>query len=362
MGQRAPKAFLLCAGLGKRLRPLTHAMPKALVPFLNLPLICYNWFLLEEMGISRILLNSHLFTENLSRFVKSIKKPHQKIHVFHEAKPLGSAGALRALKGHLGKEEVFMYLNSDSLLFPSRRDLLKSFFALGGKEHNTSSSKTHLKGLFYAVPFQKQKQETERALWADKENILRAIGDHGVGVYLKSKWGRLKPWRFSGLALFKKDIFKLLTLQSFHIFDKDLLSEFTSGGFQIFPDREGVVLDGGAMAPYIASTGKALSYLFSSRTSQVKRHLEDVFCRFDPKDQLIGLKRGRRLQRRFKMPMLCPENVKGLEFLSGRDFAVLGEGVCFFGKSCLKGSVLGPHVHWSGSLKNHLLFAPLAER
>ena len=361
MGQTDPKAFLLCAGLGKRLRPLTHAMPKALVPFLNLPLICYNWFLLEEMGISRILLNSHLFTESLSRFVTAIKKPHQRIRVFHEDRPLGSAGALRVLKKHFEKEEAFVYLNSDSLLFPSRRSLLKDFITLARQKNDVSSGKTSLRGFFYAVPFQKRKQETERALWTDRGNILRAIGDHREGARLKAKWGRLRPWRFSGLALFKRDIFKLLTNRSFHIFDKDLLPVFTGGEFQIFPDEEGLILDGGAMAPYIASTGKALSWLFSNRDSSVKQHLEDVFFRFDPKDQFIGLKRGRKLKSQFKMPLLCPENVKGLEFFSGKNFAVLGGEVCFFGKSFLKGTVLGPGVHWSGSLKNQLLFAPLAE-
>ena len=78
MKNGAETAFILCAGTGSRLRPLTHWMPKALVPFLNLPLICYNWFLLEKMGVSRFFLNSHLFPKKLEKFIFSIKNPGTK--------------------------------------------------------------------------------------------------------------------------------------------------------------------------------------------------------------------------------------------------------------------------------------------
>ena len=351
-------AFLLCAGRGERLRPLTHGMPKVLVPFLNLPLICYNWFHLEEMGVSRFFVNSHLFTENLGKFVESIRKPHQRIRIFHESQPLGSAGSLRCLKEHFQKEETFLYLNGDSLLFPSERKLLKSFTE--GIEPvaaaDKSARKKPLMGLFYATPFQEQESSQERVLWVDREHILRAICSRKEVKELRLKWRELRPMKFSGLALFSRDIFKYIKTQSFHIFDDVVIPLLTSGKFGVFIDEKGIVLEGGEQSAYLSSTEKALKALFSAKNSSFKQCLEDVFFRFDPKDRLIGLKRGRRLKTLFKMPILCPDSVKGMNYLSGKGFAVLGANVQFLGKSFLKNTVLGPDITWRGLLKEKLLF------
>ena len=49
------KACLFAAGLGSRLRPLTHFRPKTCVPFLNLPILFYNWYALECLGAKNFL-------------------------------------------------------------------------------------------------------------------------------------------------------------------------------------------------------------------------------------------------------------------------------------------------------------------
>ena len=342
-------ALLLCAGLGQRLRPLTHTMPKAMVPFLNLPLLCYNWFLLEEMGASSFFLNSHLFTKNLSEFVESIKQPHQEVCLSHENRSLGAAGTLQQLKEALQKEEAFLYLNGDSLLFPSEKKLLKKF-AEGSSQETT--------GLFYTAPLQEKELQKERALWADEKNILRAIGGKEVREKITEK---LRPLKFSGLALFGNEIFKHLKESFSYIFDDVLIPLLPEKKFKVFVDEGAVIFEGGEIPSYLSATNQALTALFSEKSSPLKNHLEEVFFRFDPKDQFIGLKKGRELSSRFKMPLLCPENVKGLDFFSGRGFAVIGKGVRFTEKSFLKNSVLGPSLNWRGALENKLLFMPPAE-
>ena len=356
MEDKTRTAFILCAGTGNRLRPLTHWMPKALIPFLNLPFLCYNWFLLEKMGVSRFLLNSHLFPKKLKNFTLSIKKPEQKVRVFHEKKSLGSAGALWHLKSHFEEAETFLYLNGDSLLFPSTGKALEDFVA-NRKQLKADDESKSLKGLFYTVPFQKENWKG-RALWRDKENTLRAIADKSEEKRLSSKWGRLYPSQFSGLALLSRDIFKFLTSNSFHIFDDVLNAQLSKGRFKVFVDEGGLVLEGGEFASYLEGTEQALNALFSKETHFLKQHLEDVFFRFDPKDRFIGLKKGRELQTHFKMPLLCPDNVKGLKFFSGEGFAVLGSNACFSGKSFLKNAVLGPSINWKGLLENKFLLSP----
>lgn len=345
-------ALLLCAGLGQRLRPLTHSRPKTLVPFLNLPLLCYNWFLLEEMGVSSFLLNSHLFPKSLKKLTEEIKKPQQKVRIFHENPSLGAAGTLQRLKTPLQKEKNFLYLNGDSLLFPSKKEHLKSFLQEGEK-NIFLKTKSPSMGLFYTAPFKEKELQRGGALWVDENNIVRAIG----GKEIKEK-GQLRPLKFSGLACFSHEIFKHLKKNSSHIFEDVITPLLPKKQFKVFIDEKALIFEGGEIPSYLSATEKTLKALFSKENSFLKNHLKEVFFRFDPEDRFIGLKRGHRLHSRLKTPLLCPENVKGLDFLFPEGFAVIGKGVRFSGKSFLKNSVLGPDLNWRGFLEEKLLFAP----
>ena len=53
------RAFLLAAGLGTRLRPLTRDIPKCLVPIAGRPLLTCWLDLLANAGIRELLINTH---------------------------------------------------------------------------------------------------------------------------------------------------------------------------------------------------------------------------------------------------------------------------------------------------------------
>ncbi len=53
------QAFVLGAGLGTRLRPLTDHCPKPLIPVANRPLITYAFDRLLEVGVERLVVNTH---------------------------------------------------------------------------------------------------------------------------------------------------------------------------------------------------------------------------------------------------------------------------------------------------------------
>lgn len=59
------QAFILAAGLGTRLKPLTDTMPKALVPVAGQPLLYHVIQRLKATGFERIVINVHHFGEQI---------------------------------------------------------------------------------------------------------------------------------------------------------------------------------------------------------------------------------------------------------------------------------------------------------
>lgn len=65
----APRtAFVLGAGLGTRLRPLTNRRPKPLVPVANRPLLAHAFGHLAAAGIERFVVNTHWHAERYAEF------------------------------------------------------------------------------------------------------------------------------------------------------------------------------------------------------------------------------------------------------------------------------------------------------
>ena len=68
------QAFILAAGLGTRLRPLTDTMPKALVPVCGKPLLQHQIERLTAAGFTRIVVNVHHFADQIIDFVTHYPK------------------------------------------------------------------------------------------------------------------------------------------------------------------------------------------------------------------------------------------------------------------------------------------------
>ena len=65
------KAFLLAAGLGTRLKPITDAIPKCLVPICNKPLLGWWINLFKKHSIDEVLINLHHFPEKVKEYLNS---------------------------------------------------------------------------------------------------------------------------------------------------------------------------------------------------------------------------------------------------------------------------------------------------
>jgi mannose-1-phosphate guanylyltransferase len=108
------KAFLLSAGLGTRLRPITLNISKCLVEIQGKPLI-YWWIkLFEKHGITDVLINTHHFGGQVVRYISEVKS-NVSWSVFNEKELLGSAGTLRENKSFVKDDDEFLIMYGDVL-------------------------------------------------------------------------------------------------------------------------------------------------------------------------------------------------------------------------------------------------------
>ena len=108
------KAFLLAAGVGSRLRPLTDHLPKCLVPIAGRPLLAWWLDLLRQHGVDEVLINTHHLPEQVQGFVRQSPLV-PRVRLAHEPVLLGSAGTLRANAGFVRGERDFFVLYADNL-------------------------------------------------------------------------------------------------------------------------------------------------------------------------------------------------------------------------------------------------------
>ena len=106
------KAFILAAGFGTRLQPLTDHLPKPLIPILNIPSLFYTFHLLKQAGITEIICNIHHHAKTIRRFVEASNLPGLTITFSEEPVILGTGGGLKKCEKLLGTNE-FLLVNSD---------------------------------------------------------------------------------------------------------------------------------------------------------------------------------------------------------------------------------------------------------
>ncbi|MCS6838313.1 MAG: sugar phosphate nucleotidyltransferase, partial [Bdellovibrionaceae bacterium] len=155
--------FLLSAGLGTRLRPLTDGCPKPLIEFAHIPLIVHSWYFLGRTAqFPLVICNGHYLAEKLFQWLQQYK------NVFHPAELvlsdesqqlLGSGGALLKQRSLLESYPYFVVMNSDTILFSLQNPF--EFYRLFQHHRNSGALATLL------VTHVPQKQDAYNAVWAD---------------------------------------------------------------------------------------------------------------------------------------------------------------------------------------------------
>jgi len=108
------KAFLLAAGHGTRLRPLTDKIPKCLLPVQGIPMLQIWLDACSRFGIGEVLINIHSHAELVRQFLRHCKTA-VRVHIVEEKELLGSAGTLRTNRDWLSSEPLFWVFYADVL-------------------------------------------------------------------------------------------------------------------------------------------------------------------------------------------------------------------------------------------------------
>lgn len=102
------RAQVLAAGLGTRLRPLTHEIPKPMVPVLDRPVMAHIVDHLRRAGISDIIANLHYFPDSIRDYFGD------SIEYVYEEELSGTAGGVRRCRDFLG-DSTFLIFSGDAL-------------------------------------------------------------------------------------------------------------------------------------------------------------------------------------------------------------------------------------------------------
>jgi mannose-1-phosphate guanylyltransferase len=117
------KAFLLAAGIGSRLRPITDAVPKCMVPIDGRPMLDIWLDALDQAGVDEVLVNLHYLPEVVrDHLAQRIAPPA--VRTFFEPELLGSAGTLKANRAWIGTDKMFLACYADNLTDFDLRSLI----------------------------------------------------------------------------------------------------------------------------------------------------------------------------------------------------------------------------------------------
>ncbi|MES2440872.1 MAG: sugar phosphate nucleotidyltransferase [Verrucomicrobiota bacterium] len=98
------QAFILGAGLGNRLRPLTGRLPKPLVPLFHQPLAGWAVEACARAGVTRFAINTHHLPEAWDGF--GVGKD---VTLFHEPILLETGGGLKNISEWMGRDSLLVH-------------------------------------------------------------------------------------------------------------------------------------------------------------------------------------------------------------------------------------------------------------
>jgi mannose-1-phosphate guanylyltransferase len=117
------KAFLLAAGIGSRLRPITEVTPKCMLIVGDRPLLDIWLDSFSRTGVDEVLINLHHLPDVVRRHIASRAAPPA-LRTFFEPELLGSAGTLLANRQWVEEEEFFLACYADNLTDFDLRSLI----------------------------------------------------------------------------------------------------------------------------------------------------------------------------------------------------------------------------------------------
>jgi N-acetyl-alpha-D-muramate 1-phosphate uridylyltransferase len=187
-GIEMPKrAMVLAAGFGKRLRPYTDKVPKAMTKVLGVPMIDVVLDRLEAVGVERAVVNLHHLGDQIRAHLKDRKKPE--IVFSEEEEILETGGGIVKALPLLG-DEPFFTINAKIIWLNGKTDCLVRM----------------------AESFDPDKMDSLLLL----HSTAQAVGYNGMGDFMMDPFGRLKrrperqmaPFLYAGIQLCHPRLFR----------------------------------------------------------------------------------------------------------------------------------------------------------
>ena len=173
------QAFVLAAGLGTRLRPLTDELPKPLIPIFQKPLVTFALDHLIGVGVSRFIINTHRHPELFQDFFVTRVYAGFPVTLVYEPDLLETGGGIKNAESLLGNEPFLTY-SGDILTDVNLEPLIDEHFR---RENDVTLALRHT-GLAAAV----------------------ALRDHRV-VDISNRYGVVGNFDFANIAVWNSAIF-----------------------------------------------------------------------------------------------------------------------------------------------------------
>jgi len=173
------QAFVLGAGLGTRLRPLTDDRPKPLIPIFQKPLITFALDHLIDLGVKSFIINTHKLPEFFeAAFPGRIYSGHS-IELVHEQDLLETGGGIKNVESQLDAKPFITY-SGDILTDIDLQPLIDEHFRRGN--HVTLALR--------------------------KTGLATAVAFHdGRVVDIGNRYGVTGNYDFANIAVWNPDIF-----------------------------------------------------------------------------------------------------------------------------------------------------------
>ena len=109
------KAVVMAGGEGSRLRPLTLARPKPMLPVVNRPVLGHILYLLKQHGIIDVVMTLQYLAAQIQDYFGDGKALGMNIEYVIEESPLGTAGSVKNAEALLTDDEPFLVISGDAL-------------------------------------------------------------------------------------------------------------------------------------------------------------------------------------------------------------------------------------------------------
>ena len=185
--------MILAAGYGKRMKHLTHAVPKPLLKINNRELLSYNIDFFMNLGCNKIVINTHYLHNEIKIFIEK-KFPNKNINLIFEPELLNTGGGIKNALSYFN-DKNFLVTNSDILW----------------NDDNVKDINNFITGY--------QEIKYCKLLLVDNKKfkgLKKSEGDFKLKNYLISRWKINDPHLyFSGLQIVNPKIFSQIKQDSF---------------------------------------------------------------------------------------------------------------------------------------------------